>query len=650
MEKDGPSTRTSFSIYGPNTYIERVAPISFAQARVYFLSQFLEDCTSLNVTLSNRVRGPLRVSQLIHAFQKVALRHEALRTCFFLDEETSEPMQGILNAPTFQLECRQVRNEGEVFEEIELFKRHRYDLETGEIVKATLLSLEPESHFLIFGHHHLVLDGVSRQNILHDLERAYRSQNLQPVYQYADFSNMQRALVESGLPEELSFWRSEFAELPPVLPLLPNAKVQSRQESMEPRSTVLKFTLNADLANQVKIVSRRLKVTSFQLHLSLLQLLLFKLVGERDLCIGVMDANRTNDLTESVGFFVNLLPVRFRIQESDTFEHLVTQTRQKALQALKHSQMPFDVLLGNLSVPRSSAHSPLFQVAVNYRMGTFRRASFGDCEMEFSSMDDASTTFDLIVDIEDRGDGVCCMAFVGQEYLYPVDALRTLANQYADLLNFVSRQPTLELNEYTISRSGENGIAELVGSPASTPAKPQPLRSQSALVMTKSGTWEPLNTVPVLELAPDSVLIKVETTALNPIDWKLPEFSLSPGSVGGSDFCGTVTGIGSDSLPKSLLVGDRVCGWVFGSNPQRPGNGAFAEYVTAFSDLVMKVPSWMSSEEACTLALASATAGQALYRSLQLPLPTAPAESPFYVLVNGGSTATGTMAIQLLNL
>ncbi|KAF2098263.1 zinc-binding dehydrogenase family oxidoreductase [Rhizodiscina lignyota] len=168
--------------------------------------------------------------------------------------------------------------------------------------------------------------------------------------------------------------------------------------------------------------------------------------------------------------------------------------------------------------------------------------------------------------------------------------------------------------------------------------------------MTKRGTWELLNTMPVLELIPDSVLIKVETTALNPLDWKLPEFSLSPGSVGGSDFCGTVTAIGSDSLPKSLLVGDRVCGWVFGSNPQRPGNGAFAEYVTAFSDLVMKVPSWMSSEDACTLALASATAGQALYWSLQLPLPTAPAESPFYVLVNGGSTATGTMAIQLLKL
>ncbi len=46
----------------------------------------------------------------------------------------------------------------------------------------------------------------------------------------------------------------------------------------------------------------------------------------------------------------------------------------------------------------------------------------------------------------------------------------------------------------------------------------------------------------------------------------------------------------------------------------------------------------------------STTVGQALYQSLKLPLPTQPARHPFPLLIYGGSTATGTLAIQFAKL
>jgi NADPH:quinone reductase-like Zn-dependent oxidoreductase len=228
--------------------------------------------------------------------------------------------------------------------------------------------------------------------------------------------------------------------------------------------------------------------------------------------------------------------------------------------------------------------------------------------------------------------------------------LRTLAGQYVQLLNTVSQDASLRLSDYSISHRGENGIR----GPVKTLMPEPPLHVlppyQKAVVTTQTGKLELATKIPIPELEPDSVLVKIAVVALNPADWKLPEFSAHPGAIGGLDFCGTVAAVSSNSLQKPLAVGDRVCGWVFGSNPAEPGNGAFAEYVAAFSDLVMKVPSWMPSEDASTIALGAATAGQALYQSLQLPLPTEPARSSFYVLVYGGSTATGTMAIQLLRL
>ncbi|TVY15757.1 Protein TOXD [Lachnellula arida] len=79
-------------------------------------------------------------------------------------------------------------------------------------------------------------------------------------------------------------------------------------------------------------------------------------------------------------------------------------------------------------------------------------------------------------------------------------------------------------------------------------------------------------------------------------------------------------------------------------------DGAFAEYVTAKGDLMIKVPGNLNDEEAATLGVGIATVGQALYQSLELLLPTKPSLEKPILLIYGGSTATGSLAIQYAKL
>ena len=79
-------------------------------------------------------------------------------------------------------------------------------------------------------------------------------------------------------------------------------------------------------------------------------------------------------------------------------------------------------------------------------------------------------------------------------------------------------------------------------------------------------------------------------------------------------------------------------------------DGAFAEHVTAKGDLQIKIPDYMTFEEAATLGAGIITVGQSLYECLELPLPDDPPMRPFPVLIYGGSTATGTLAIQFAKL
>ncbi|KAF4631659.1 hypothetical protein G7Y89_g6482 [Cudoniella acicularis] len=151
-------------------------------------------------------------------------------------------------------------------------------------------------------------------------------------------------------------------------------------------------------------------------------------------------------------------------------------------------------------------------------------------------------------------------------------------------------------------------------------------------------------------LEPDQILVKNFAVALNPCDWKMPSRFPYPGATDGSDFAGEVLEIGPGVLRKDLEIGDRVCGAVHASNPACLQSGTFAEYVVTYADLVLKVPDAMSWENAAAIGgCVHGSLGLALWDSLDLPgHPDRPASIPAYVLVYGGSTASGTLAIQLV--
>ena len=151
------------------------------------------------------------------------------------------------------------------------------------------------------------------------------------------------------------------------------------------------------------------------------------------------------------------------------------------------------------------------------------------------------------------------------------------------------------------------------------------------------------------QLRDDYILVKTVAVALNPTDWKHDEFMATAGALSGCDYAGVVEEIG-EKVTKPFAKGDRVCGACHGANMLQLEDGAFAEYIVAKGDIQMKIPPPMAYEEAATLGIGILTVGQSLYQSLQLPLPSAPAKKASPVLIYGGSTATGTLAIQFAKL
>ena len=190
---------------------------------------------------------------------------------------------------------------------------------------------------------------------------------------------------------------------------------------------------------------------------------------------------------------------------------------------------------------------------------------------------------------------------------------------------------------------------------------------QTAIVAQGPGKLAIQHDAPMPAPGADIAIVKTAAVAINPADAKMLDYSAAAGAIHGYDFAGIITALG-EGAPAHLAVGDRVAGMVHGMNSLLPDVGAFAEFVGAYADLLLKIPDRMSFEEAAGLGTGIATAALGLFRELKIPaslvdkkqIPNKtssvdetsshPTEESEFVLVAGGSTATGTRAIQMLKL
>ena len=173
---------------------------------------------------------------------------------------------------------------------------------------------------------------------------------------------------------------------------------------------------------------------------------------------------------------------------------------------------------------------------------------------------------------------------------------------------------------------------------------------QKAVVVVAPKKAELISDRPLPTLRDHYMLVKTVAVALNPTDWKHLDYSFAPpGAIIGCDYAGIVEEVGKD-VKKPFKKGDRVCGFAHGGNALQLEYGAFAEYIVVKGDLQIHIPDNLSFQEAATLGVGISTVGHALYQSLKLAHPSDPVAQPEPLLIYGGSTATGTLAIQMAKL
>ncbi|KAF7981832.1 hypothetical protein HWV62_31355 [Athelia sp. TMB] len=145
------------------------------------------------------------------------------------------------------------------------------------------------------------------------------------------------------------------------------------------------------------------------------------------------------------------------------------------------------------------------------------------------------------------------------------------------------------------------------------------------------------------DLKPGDVLVKVMAAALNPAGYKIMKMVPNMGSgrpyAAENDFAGVVAAVSSDK--SEFKVGDRVFGFVDLPEQKKLKQGALTQYMRMPESFLAHIPPGISFTEASGFALAGVTALQGLMQTGKL-------QPGQHVFVNGGSSAVGGFAIQIL--
>ena len=248
-----------------------------------------------------------------------------------------------------------------------------FDLSEAPLIRVGVIpvmigrSKTPKYHLLLVDMHHIISDGVSENILARDFIKLYCGEELTPLkIQYKDYAHWQLEKSQQDLLEkQKQFWLTEFEEDPLQLSLpLDFDKPLVKDYTGES----IQFSLESEKVSALRQLSDSEGATMYMVILAIYNVLLSKLSNTEDIVIGTPVAGRSHiDLEDVMGMFVNTLAIRNQPKGELTFQDFLKNVQQKMISCYDNQNYPYEALIDQLDIDRSSGQNPLFDVMFTFQ-------------------------------------------------------------------------------------------------------------------------------------------------------------------------------------------------------------------------------------------------------------------------------------------
>ncbi|OKI01988.1 non-ribosomal peptide synthetase [Streptomyces sp. CB02923] len=432
--------------------------LSPSQDVVWLHEQMLPGSRAYNFTASIDLWGRLDEAALRIALGAALDRHAGLRL-ELVEQPGDVPKQRVRERCSPRIRTVDLSREADpeaAFQEL-LRTEAVTPLDTAEapLLRWCVARLGERHHRVVHVEHHLIHDGHSFAILLRDVFTVYRGQVLgEPVELSAARSYEDHARAAAGADRQasLAHWTAELSDATFDLPLpgLARPGAQRRHAGGQ-----LRQAIGADLAERLRESSRAQGHTPFSTLLSLFAELLRRHSGRTDIVVGTAVGNRPVGFEDTVGMFVNTIPLRLRLDPAAGALESVDEVTDTLIRALPHQEVPVQELTRALGRHTTGADNPLFSVMFSAHDAALPEIGVPELEVAlYEGFNTGTTRFDLdlVLMPDDRRTvgprhGAAGMTLVWDydRDLFGEDVVRLLSERFLNVLRAYLKTPDAPL-------------------------------------------------------------------------------------------------------------------------------------------------------------------------------------------------------------
>lgn len=431
-------------------------PLSYSQELFYILDQLSPNDNAYNIPVTYRLKGELNIQAIIKAFQAIVDHNSCLHTVYV--KEGMDVYQKCLENCTitphlFDISHLDVDKHEVAVSIARKIANISFDLQRDILLRLAIVKMGRNEHLLIFVTHHFGADGWSMGLIMDQICRYYNllasnkeipsiSRNIE----YRDYTYWQRNRIENHYYEkQCEYWKTilnkdiQRTEIP--------ADLVTKSADLGMKGMIDKF-VPIEVVNQIVRICSDKDATLFMYILTVLYILLFEYLHSNEIAINTMTSCRNDiEIEDMIGPFMNNLVILNRVEENDTFYHLLEHTKRAVIGAFENQEIPFQRVLSELKIKRNGTQDPFTAIMMILHNSPMEQKELKGIDAQTESLYSSSADEDIKFDLWQMKKGL----YVSLEYntaKYSKDMMENLIDNFMHICKVTALSPDKNIQFY----------------------------------------------------------------------------------------------------------------------------------------------------------------------------------------------------------
>ncbi|MGA9768569.1 MAG: amino acid adenylation domain-containing protein, partial [Blastocatellia bacterium] len=428
--------------------------LSYAQQRLWFFEQLEPGTPVYNIPVALRLTGSLNIAALEACLNRLIRRHEILRTCFQTIRAT--PLQRVVDSYNLGLamvDLTALEDEARAEQSrrvAEAEARRGFDLSRLPLIRARIVKQGVDESVLIVVMHHIITDGWSMGVMIREIVDNYEAmiegrinEQEELEIQYGDYAAWQREWQEGEVEsEQLEYWKKQLEGVGGVNEI---GTDKGRRGGRSREGRVRQRELSREAVKAIEEMSQREEATKYQVMLAGFVEMMRRYGQSEEVVVGTPVAGRKDvEVEKLIGFFVNTVVMRVRLDRKDTFRQLLEKVKDITLSGYMNDDVPFEKVVEELQIERSLSYHPIFQMMFAFQNEEVKDIRLAGLRMQEERIENHTTKFDLTLSIREKDETMVC-AMQYSTSLYEAATIRRMLRQYEMVLRAAPLYPDTPL-------------------------------------------------------------------------------------------------------------------------------------------------------------------------------------------------------------